>query len=417
MLKTSKKIAIFILSFIVIFLTVFHSYYQSAHASIGDTIGGISDTISIIDALLTNTGTVVSHERIQQFYIVKQEAIDAIIFTENEDQTITFSEESVQLLKDLFEEYLQETPEIVEVVWIPTISSDAVSANFFSTVTGYYQFRSWTDNVPLSVVSGRQYRETSQDYSYKNAISFQSIDNFVFIQNTPGTFPWSSFVPAVSYWTSIWGTESSTAGRLSRLIIYTQDGTQTDYPAITHAMALNDSATIEDASSKIWNYPAEYQLTYPFNREGVLFTTNVPPDTLLVRGCNTDAPAYVPVFKNVNSYKSWVTGQADYYQFNSGYKGGDVTINPNADYSQITDAIKDVMMQSSANGDNIEAMLSQMQAAFSKALAEISGTLGDIDDNTAASNSWLEQIYDKLCDLYDMIDLYHRGEPDLENNN
>lgn len=402
MLKTSKKIAIFILSFIVIFLTVFHSYYQSAHASIGDTIGGISDTISIIDALLTNTGTVVSHERIQQFYIVKQEAIDAIIFTENEDQTITFSEESVQLLKDLFEEYLQETPEAVDMLWLPVMNETQLKASWFYTTTDYYMTRSLFDSHNLLLL----YRPSNINVG--TPIYFDAAD-FVFCMS--GTSFTDTQINAVSYLTSTFGSDTITGSTFKNINILNPNGS---IRYLYYPLYHNGTEWIYFDSNP---YMLNIKLALNPFFSGQYDSNNSRDHYYFAIASETSNIKFIPIFASANAYKDWITGQADYYQFDAGYKGGDVTINPNADYSQITDAIKDVMMQSSANGDNIEAMLSQMQAAFSKALAEISGTLGDIDDNTAASNSWLEQIYDKLCDLYDMIDLYHRGEPDLENNN
>ncbi|MBD5521970.1 MAG: hypothetical protein HDR03_12270, partial [Lachnospiraceae bacterium] len=113
---------------------------------------------------------------------------------------------------------------------------------------------------------------------------------------------------------------------------------------------------------------------------------------------------YVPFFSSLNSYKNWITGNGNYYRFESGYTGGDITINPDADYSEIINAIKSAMLQSIESGKNISEALSAMQSAFISTLDKINGTLGDISDNTAAMNEWLEKIYQKLSEIYNTDD-------------
>ncbi|MBD5531136.1 MAG: hypothetical protein HDQ98_02875 [Lachnospiraceae bacterium] len=98
------------------------------------------------------------------------------------------------------------------------------------------------------------------------------------------------------------------------------------------------------------------------------------------------------------AYKDYVTGNGNYYRFDSGYTGGDITINPDADYSEITDAIKDAMQAAIASGKNLTNALSDMQKAFTSALDKLNGTLGDISDNTQETNKWLELIYQLLED-------------------
>ncbi len=139
------------------------------------------------------------------------------------------------------------------------------------------------------------------------------------------------------------------------------------------------------------------RLIYPFTADPSRFGYTAWQGTgFLVRGCNTDAASFVPVFRDKLSFMEWITGNGSYYKFDSGYQGGSITINPDADYSKITDAIADVMKQSMANGDNMSTMLSRMQATFSKTLGEISGALGDIEDNTQETNNWLQKIFDLL---------------------
>lgn len=105
---------------------------------------------------------------------------------------------------------------------------------------------------------------------------------------------------------------------------------------------------------------------------------------------------YVPYFKSLNAYRDYVTGNGNYYRFDSGYTGGDIIINPDADYSEITDAIKDAMLAAIASGKSVSNALSDMQKAFTVALGKINSTLGDISDNTQQTNEWLQKIYDLL---------------------
>lgn len=341
--------------------------------------------------------------------------LEGEVITQNDNDTYTVTKAFLDEIDSLFEQYLQETPETIDIVWMPVISSDKVSANFFNTVSGYYKFRSWTDNETLSYVSGNliMVDEPDSDYHekaggttryYKSVVTVQhGLDNLVFIHSYYGT-QWSSLVPMSAYWTNAWG-ESLSTGSISLINLYRPDGIMTNREDFSyHAMTVqeNDVYAISSPSQVYFGVQAAWR--YPFNPDKLIpGGTGSFPRGFLVRGCNTDAPAFIPVFKSINAYKTWITGQADYYRFTSYYSGGDITVNPNVDYNQITTAVQNAMRQSTENGDSFESMLSQMQAAFSKTLAELSGTLDEIGGNTAESNSWLEKIYEKLSDLYDQI--------------
>ncbi len=341
--------------------------------------------------------------------------LEGEVITQNDNDTYIVTKDFLDAMDSLFEQYLLETPETVNVVWIPVISSDKVSANFFNTVSGYYKFRSWTDNETLSYVSGNliTVNEAESDFHeniggttkyFKSVVTVQhGLDNLAFIHANFYT-KWSSLVPVSAYWTNAWGNPLPTYS-ISRINLYRADGIMTNREDFTyHAMSLseNDVYPISSPSNVYFGVQAEW--IYPFNPTVLIpGGTGGVPGGFLVRGCNTDAPSFIPVFQNLNAYKSWITGQGNYYRFHSGYTGGDITINPNVDYDQITTAIQNAMRQSTENGDSFETMLSQMQAAFSNALAEISGTLNEIGGNTAESNSWLKKIYEKLSDLYDQL--------------
>ncbi len=340
---------------------------------------------------------------------------------------IVISESVVNMLRTLFDQYLEETPEAVDVVWLPVISSDKVPASAFNTVSAYYKYRSWADNIPLGVVGGNLYRindpsegtendvynagTSSSPVYYQRLVTVQSLDDIVLIHYARNP-TWAGFVPLVSYWTSAFGTSSPTGSNsFTGLNFYTREGIAATKDDFTfHAMTLLTGANFSVTINSDVYFCTGYSFYYPFNLPLLQpYGTGSAPYSVLFRGCNTDAPAYVPVFKNINAYKEWITGQGNYYKFDSGYTGGSITVNPNADYSAITDAIADVMKQSMANGENMATMLSRMQAAFTKTLGEISGTLGDIEDNAQQTNSWLEKIYQLLEDQQKQIEDYFAG--------
>lgn len=377
-----------------------------------DVVGAI-DTIR---NLFLHTGTVVDKDLVQKVYDHYKNQFDAISCIVNQDNTITFSKESMETLINLFEQYLQETPETVDVVWMPVISSDKVSATYFSTLQGYYQFRSWTDSEPLTLMHADVCNTSTGASHY---LCFLPLADTVLLHDTGygGALSWESFIPANAYWTSTWGNAHTTSDTIGGFSLCRRDGIGithigSDF-APSHIMCNygvdnNNTLQFDDicSASDSRLYLNRFLYQYPFNELQSPFHRNgfyTPALALFVRGCNTDAPAFIPVFKSINAYKTWITGQSGYYRFTSGYSGGDITINPNVDYDQISTAIQNAMRQSTENGESFETMLSQMQTAFSKALAELSGTLDEIGGNTAESNSWLEKIYEKLSDLYDQI--------------
>lgn len=193
---------------------------------------------------------------------------------------------------------------------MPVISSDKVSANFFNTVSGYYKFRSWTDNETLSYVSGNlvMVDESDSDYHanvggttryYKGVVAVQhGLDNLVFIHSYYNT-QWSSLVPMSAYWTNAWGEPLST-NSISLINLYRPDGIMTTREDFSyHAMTVqeNDVYTISSPSKMYFGVQSTW--IYPFNPKVLIsYGTGGIPDGFLVRGCNTDAPAFIPVFKS-----------------------------------------------------------------------------------------------------------------------
>lgn len=426
LLKIKRKIVQYILVFVMVFSSVFTAYVQPVFCA-----SLVSDIANFIYGSLIQKGISVGGDSLDDFtswlvgkFIPADGSLDSFFqaFADYNDwepcdgvprdsqDNYVLSETYLDALRDLFDEYLAATPEAVDVVWLPVISSDKVSASWFYSLQGYQQFRSWTDNENLTFVYANQLRNVVDDYyvtTYYTA--FSDASDMVFIHGnsvtSAGCQTWANLIPYSNLWLSNWGNSSTTCGTLGGIIPFRSDGVAANFQDFmpSHMMRAVDSCdvlTVSDYISYPENGMGNYIYQYPFNSVSSAgfhhSNLNKHPPFILVRGCNTDAPAFVPLFRNVNVYKDWITGQGSYYKFDSGYTGGDITINPNADYSAITDAIADVMKQSIANGDTMSTMLSHMQAAFSKTLAEISGTLGDIGDNTAETNSWLEKIFGLL---------------------
>ena len=425
MLRVKRKIVSYILIFITVFTTIFASYVQSVYAL--ENLPQVIYWVDVLVGLYNGLGEVVSDKCIEDFYTKYKDQIEAMQYTQNEDGTVTFSEDQVKQLCDLLDQYFEETPEAVDVVWMPVASSDKISANCFNTVSAYYKYRSWADNIPLGVVSGNLYHindpsegtendvynagTSSRPVYYQRLVTVQSLNDTILTYTANGG-TWDSFIPLMAYWTSIFGTVPSTAvGDVSSISFYTTDGiaaTQDDFDY--HAMTLLSGEVFPLSSNSNLFRGTRYSLYYPFIPVLLQpYGTGGVSYAMMFRGCNTDAPAYIPVFKSINAYKDWITGNGSYYKFDSGYQGGSITVNPNADYSAITDAIADVMKQSMANGENMSTMLSRMQAAFTKTLGEISGTLGDIEDNTQETNTWLEKIYGLLEAQQKQIEDYFAG--------
>ncbi len=380
-MKFKQRFIAYLLIFIVTFSTVFGSYSQSVYA--GQEVGW-----EIVEFILAHGGMycIGSDELAQKLYNKYKDSFDAIPYTQNTNGTITFSEEALHQMEALFEQYLEETPEAVDVLWFPTIASDQVPASLFKSIDLYNRFRSLADTTEYSFVmpcyAGMPY------FGYVNAsdIVIASYSNLPFS---------TSEINFNTYITTNWGNDTTTCPRCD-IRLYDKSG---ESVALIFEKKYTDSS--EDAN---WGQTSFMARDYPFCWNGF---SKDPGYWRIVRGCNTDTSFYFPYFCSINAYKDWITGSGSYYRFDSGYQGGDITINPNADYSTITDAIKNALQQSIRAGQSVTNALSAMQKAFREELAKISGTIGDIEDNTEQTNSWLEKIYNLLQQIYDLMQTQH----------
>ncbi len=330
------------------------------------------------DLYHSKAGTGLSEE-LQKVY---DDLIRRNLITVTESGNIVATEQAGEEVVAAFDTYVKEHPEITDVLWFPTIASDQVPASWFRNLDLYNLFRTLTDTTNYSMyLPAREY-----DYVFQTDTS-----DLVVTASEAGSFP-AGFVEFNTYITTNWGNDTQTAGKYKAYFYQTNGEKKTVALWYKHYLdsSLDTGSDVGTQNSDImWN--SYYYGGYAH----------------IVRGCNTDAAFYFPCFSNINAYKNWLTGGGSYYRFDSGYQGGDITINPNADYSTITDAIKNALQQSIRAGQSVTNALSAMQKAFREELAKISGTIGDIEDNTEQTNSWLEKIYNLLQQIYDLMQTQH----------
>lgn len=375
----------YMLVFVTVFSVAFFAYIQPVQAT--EVIVPIVKN-AFYAALTRFGGNVIADEQVfDDFVGTFKEQLEAIIPRKNDDGTMTFSEEQLKQLQQLFDQYLSETPEALDVTWMPVVSSDDVPADWFQSTTSYYQFRSQTDDKGYSYV---YYNQASVFVDGKGVLRnlwlYADLSDCCIMSSNSGTFV--TAVNQLNMWSNAWGNKLSSTSILRDISIRMSDGVYQPVPVYA-AYGYDDGVKYELAQEQ---NVGGLRLHYPFSPVTLSGVTAYQGTGLYVRGCNTDAASFVPVFRDTASFMRWITGQGSYYRFDSGYKGGDITIDPDADYSVITDAIADAMKQASENGANMATMLAKMQAAFAKKLGEISGTLDDIGNNTAQTNTLLEEI-------------------------
>lgn len=370
---------------IFVFSSVFGCYVQSVNAA-SEVIYTLQKYFYL--ALTLFDGDLMTPDMFNAFYEEYQTQLEAIRYTENPDGTITFSEEALKQLRDLFDEYLAENPEVVDVAWMPVISSDDLPADWFYSASIYNQYRANTDNKAYSYVYCNRLQTVPDGLQV--ALLYTDVSDY-WLSVTGGSSNATYIFNVIDRFVDAWGTSSSVSF-LDHLSFYTSGGLSA-FAEVYAAYNIKNGTELVLAQEARSASPT---IIYPFNTYVLGVSTSNFNTGFYVRGCNTDAAAFVPVFRDRAAMVKWMTGQGNYYRFDSGYTGGDITINPDADYDKIYDAIKDVLRQGVANGDTMAKLLSSMQTTFKKELDEISGTLGDINEGVGQTNTWLEKIYQLL---------------------
>ena len=290
-------------------------------------------------------------------------------------------------LTGYLDEYFSQESNLPDVVWMPVLKSSDIPSTLFYSTTLYYQARSYVDSHKISALSFRGdglYDLFCADASDYVVISCNWNTNYNTIQNWTNHF---GDALGFSYVKGFFATKDGISKNLTGI----------PYDGYYHADGSGFVSTDDRYLARNNSYGERYlTVVYPFS--------NIPFSTYYFNYCylfvSDDAGfSYVPVFKTLDAYKQWVTGQSDYYRVTPTYDGGDITINPNADYSKVYNNITTTIQNNYADGKDYSDILAAIQLAYAESMKEISAGLDDIGDNTEEANSWLEKIYNQVTDI------------------
>lgn len=338
---------------------------------------------------------------------------DTIII--NNNGTVTLSQEGVEQLQTILDDFLASNTELLDVIWSPVITEKNLRASWFHTIESYGKTMSLFnthDLIGLYRHENLQAGSLFLDLGYRfddngnlsTDVSKEVIYTPVYVDLSDVSFHFNSaafsdtIVNGFSYLTTTFGHDTTT------------NPARNVYTYFVDRTGINTSPAWYWHNGNKWTLSTDTGAYGTFKQKpfrGVynpFFVYQLPStgnnfNYFIPVASSKSEIGYIPIFRNANAYKDWVTGNGTYYRFNSGYTGGDLTFNPNADYGKLQDAIKDAVSQGVADGADMSALLSRMQTVFSQTLNEINGTLGDIEDNTNTANLWLEKIYNKLVDI------------------
>ncbi|MBD5530586.1 MAG: hypothetical protein HDQ98_00065, partial [Lachnospiraceae bacterium] len=294
------------------------------------------------------------------------------------DSGFLVSQTVVDHTREVFSDFEQ------DLVWLPVITEKNLKASWFTTLEDYGRSSALLKSHDLVFFRAPNVQFTIGDSYLKNGV-YADVSNIVMCGGLDDTL-----INAINYITPNFGSDTST-GTIFKCAFAEENGVAVNWYDLGWQYYDTDNGSWASASSTGAN--GFYVLVNPF------FKGNLPwknQDIYILCASSSSGIHYVPYFRSLAAYKDYVTGNGNYYKFDSGYTGGDITINPDADYSQITDAIKDAMLAAIASGKSVTNALSDMQKAFTSALDKLNESLGDISDNTAETNTWLQKIYELL---------------------
>lgn len=320
---------------------------------------------------------------------------------ENSNGTFTFSAEAMEQLSDLLDEYFAQETNLPDVVWIPVIPSDEFSASHFYSTEQYYMFRSYADNKGLTYVCA--YPKTD----YFKVYDFSNYTFFMFTADTTSTR--SQFLSKIKSANILCSDLYASNNETWSVLVASSGGVDLDHQSIIGSVydasgLVSDDLTRQQLSYN-WDYSFELYI-YPRSNGGLptRYWSRSCTDSQGFFVCPSSMDAhYIPIFFSVASIKKFATGQSDYYRVTPTYDGGDVTINPNADYSKVYNNITTTIQNNYADGKNYSDILAAIQLAYAESMKEISAGLDDIGDNTEESNSWLEKIYNQVTDIDEIL--------------
>lgn len=363
--------------------------------------------IKFVEAIAGVFGTVLGEGAVEPIGIngEMQAYIDSIYgtddLTENGDGTFTFSEEAITQIKTLLDEHFAQEENVPGVVWIPTMSYEDLDVTRFRTVEDYQHTYAFCKEHALTM----PVIDCTGAVSYLGYFTPQIFDiSGLGLRFYSESYVKPELLSSVDYLTNTFGTETAT-NLIKAVVPITQSGTDASFSNAGVPYRYFDSSgwTVD---SKYFGGSIGYGWSYvffnPFYNWFNMGDWSSAHYAILVRGAENEN-VYVPIFKSLDAYKQYIVGQADYYQLTPTYQGGALTIDPNIDYGKLYDAVSAAMSKSAANGENVTQQLSAMQDAYEATMQEISGTLGDIEDNTEQSNSWLEKIYNNTASIASIL--------------
>lgn len=130
---------------------------------------------------------------------------------------------------------------------------------------------------------------------------------------------------------------------------------------------------------------------------------------------------YVPVFKDSTAFFNYIRGYSELYQFDSGYQGGDITIDPSVDpqeiYNAISNAIKDAgLNDSSAVQELIQKIASEYIKSIADATYSTSVNTAKIAKDTAGILDASKSMLVKLDNIYSELKNFHSDNKTILNN-
>lgn len=293
------------------------------------------------------------------------------------------------------DEYLSQEDNQPVITWMPVVKSSDMPVDYFYSTTLYQQARSYIDSHTVSAISVRANTASS--------VYVGDASNLVLINY--GDSNWTEKLVILEMWTNNFGT-SVTNSILGNMYFSSRDGVSLRYSGLTYDgyYQANGSGFVSNSNFTLAkdNSYGENLLNVCYPWSGIPFMSYYQRYCYLVVSDEAGF-SYIPIFKTLDDYKKWVVGQSDYYRVTPTYTGGDVSINPNADYSTVYNNITQTIQNNYNDGKDYSDILAAIQVAYAESMKKISESLGDIEDNTEQSNTWLEKIYNQVTDIDEVI--------------
>lgn len=121
---------------------------------------------------------------------------------------------------------------------------------------------------------------------------------------------------------------------------------------------------------------------------------------------------FVPVFKTKDTFINYIEGHATLYQYDSGYNGGSVTIDPSVDPQEVYNAISEAIKDSGLNDTSaIQELIKNVASEFLKTIASSSVSTSintaAIAKNTAGILEASKSMLTKLDNIYNELKSFH----------